>query len=89
MSTILWLRRDLRRDDLPALLAAHEAAGDGRVLPVFVLDPALWDTAGDARRAALRDALLRAREDYDGALVVRTGRPAEVLPELATQVAAT
>ena len=86
MSTILWLRRDLRRDDLPALVAAHEAAGDGRVLPVFVLDPRLWNGAGEARRAALRDALQRAQEEYDGALVVRHGDPAQVLAHLATQI---
>lgn len=89
MSTILWLRRDLRRDDLPALVAAHEAAGDGRVLPVFVLDPRLWNGAGEARRAALRDALQRAQEEYDGALVVRRGDPAQVLAHLATQTGAT
>lgn len=89
MSTILWLRRDLRRDDLPALIAAHEAAGDGRVLPVFVLDPRLWNGAGDARRAALRDALQRAQHDYNGALVVRRGAPAQVLAQLATETGAT
>ncbi len=28
MSTVLWLRRDLRRRDLPALGAAADAAAD-------------------------------------------------------------
>ncbi len=36
--SILWLRRDLRWSDHPALAAAH-AAGD--VVPLFVVDPAL------------------------------------------------
>ena len=35
MTSILWLRRDLRRTDHPALAAA---ADDGPVLPLFVLD---------------------------------------------------
>ena len=30
MTSLLWLRRDLRRRDHPALLAAREAAGDER-----------------------------------------------------------
>lgn len=88
MSAILWLRRDLRRDDLPALLAAHEAADGGEVLPVFVLDPTLWNGAGAARRAALRDALRRAQDAYEGALVVRRGDPAAVLPQLVAEVGA-
>ena len=55
-TSILWLRRDLRRGDLPALGAAHDAAtagsAAGEVAVVFVLDPALWQGAGDARRAS-------------------------------------
>lgn len=89
MTAILWLRRDLRRDDLPALIAAHEAAGSDVVLPVFVLDPALWEGAGAARQHALADALARVHDDYDGALVVRSGDPAHVLPALVAEVGAT
>ncbi len=87
-TTILWLRRDLRREDHPALRAAHEAADGGMVLPLFVLDPRLLDGAGTARRAALRDALDRARSAYDDALVVRVGDPADVLPQVAAQIGA-
>jgi deoxyribodipyrimidine photo-lyase len=55
-TSILWLRRDLRRSDLPALGAAHDAAGtgeghregQGEVAVVFVLDPTLWQDAGDS-----------------------------------------
>jgi len=46
----MWFRRDLRLGDNPALL---EAAADGPVLPLFVLDPALWGPAGPSRRAYL------------------------------------
>lgn len=57
----MWFRRDLRLADNPALRAA---ADDGPVLPLFVLDPALWGPAGPSRRAYLC-ASLRA---LDGAL---------------------
>ncbi len=50
----MWFRRDLRLSDNPALL---EAAADGPVLPLFVLDPALWGPAGPSRRAYLGASL--------------------------------
>ena len=64
MTSILWLRRDLRRRDLPALQAAASA---GPVLPLFVIDPQLWSSGGAARRAWLAATLLALRESYDGA----------------------
>ena len=54
MASVMWFRRDLRLGDNPALL---EAAADGPVLPLFVLDPALWGPAGPARRAYLGASL--------------------------------
>ena len=54
IATVMWFRRDLRLGDNPALL---EAAADGPVLPLFVLDPALWGPAGPSRRAYLADSL--------------------------------
>ncbi|GAA1816049.1 deoxyribodipyrimidine photo-lyase [Nocardioides marinus] len=68
----MWFRRDLRLADNPALIAAAE---DGDVLPLFVLDPALWGPAGPSRRAYLAaslrslDASLRQRRS--GLSVVR------------------
>src|SRR5690242_9216112 len=50
----MWFRRDLRLGDNPALL---EAVHDGPVLPLFVLDPALWGPAGPSRRAYLGASL--------------------------------
>ncbi len=85
MTAILWLRRDLRRADHPALAAAH---ADGPVLPVFVLDPAIYDSAGDVRRAWLAHTLRALNEAYDGRLCLRHGNPAEVLPALAAEVGA-
>ena len=52
--TVMWFRRDLRLHDNPALVEA--CAADG-VLPLFVLDPALWDPAGAPRRAYLAASL--------------------------------
>ncbi|HTW13742.1 MAG TPA: deoxyribodipyrimidine photo-lyase [Nocardioides sp.] len=53
-SAVMWFRRDLRLADNPALV---EAAGAGAVLPLFVLDPALWVPAGPSRRAYLGASL--------------------------------
>jgi deoxyribodipyrimidine photo-lyase len=79
---IAWFRRDLRVSDNQALAAALAAAD--LVLPLFVRDPVLLDPAQVGLRrlerleAALRalDVELRAR---GGRLVVRTGRPRDVL----------
>lgn len=53
-ASVMWFRRDLRLSDNPALL---EAAADGPVLPLFVLDPALWGPAGPGRRGYLAASL--------------------------------
>ncbi|MCM3514776.1 MULTISPECIES: deoxyribodipyrimidine photo-lyase [Nocardioides] len=53
-TSVMWFRRDLRLGDNPALL---EAASDGAVLPLFVLDPHLWGPAGPSRRAYLGASL--------------------------------
>ena len=67
MASVMWFRRDLRLGDNPALL---EAAADGPVLPLFVLDAALWGPAGPSRRGYL-GASLRA---LDAELLERGGR---------------
>jgi deoxyribodipyrimidine photo-lyase len=82
VTSVLWLRRDLRRRDLPALGAAAGAAADRTVLPLFVVDPALVEGAGHARLGALHEALTAAQESFDGALVVRVGRPEDVVPQV-------
>ena len=88
---LLWLRRDLRLNDHPALAAAM--AGGRRVVPVFVLDPRLlagprasanrtWFLLGALRELASE---LAAR---GAPLVVRTGRPEAVIPALAAAAGA-
>ncbi|MDQ3165094.1 MAG: DNA photolyase family protein [Actinomycetota bacterium] len=73
-TSVMWFRRDLRLADNPALLQAVAAGGDG-VVPLFVLDAALWRPSGRARRAYLRASLgdLGARL---GTLQLRSGDPA-------------
>jgi deoxyribodipyrimidine photo-lyase len=88
-TALLWFRRDLRLSDHPALLAAQEAAGDGgTVLPVFVFDDRLWRPSGGPRRQFLLDCLDDLRTSTGGALVLRHGDPARVVPELAAEVGA-
>ena len=88
MTSILWLRRDLRRRDHPALLAAREAAGGGDLVVAFVVDPRLWDRGGVARRAWLAANLETTNAAYDGSLTLLHGDPRRVLPELAARVGA-
>ena len=68
----MWFRRDLRLRDHPAL---RTAADNGAVLGLFVLDPALWRSAGPARRAWLAATLRSLDESMGGRLCVRLGRP--------------
>lgn len=87
--SLLWLRRDLRLHDHPALLRAAE---DGaRVLPVFVLDERLLATSGAARAAFLLRSLRALDADlreHGGRLVVRTGPPEDAIPALAREAGA-
>ena len=93
MSTnIWWLRRDLRLHDNQALEAA--LAGGDAVVPLFVLDEALLTlyAASEKRIAFMLDSLrsldrsLRERGSY---LVVRKGKPADVVPQVVRELGAT
>jgi deoxyribodipyrimidine photo-lyase len=92
MQTVVWwIRRDLRLTDNQALASALEQAES--VLPVFVLDPALWNSrrAGPKRLAFLLgglralDADLRARGSR---LIVRQGHPRDELASLLAETGA-
>lgn len=82
--TIVWFRRDLRISDHAPL---YRAAIRGAVIPVFVLDRALLhhpETA-PARVAFMLDCLRALDQDLrdrGSRLIVRSGDPVEVLPEL-------
>nr|WP_234971536.1 deoxyribodipyrimidine photo-lyase [Jatrophihabitans endophyticus] len=88
MTSVLWFRRDLRLRDNPAL---HEAAKDGPVVALFVLDHTLLKPAGAPRVAflyrALRalDAELR---EHGGELVVRRGDPVNAVPKVVRETGA-
>src|SRR6201992_1329575 len=88
MSAVLWFRRDLRLSDHPALLAA---ADEGPVVPLFVLDDALRKPSG-APRVAFMYRTLRALDaqlrEHGGGLVVRRGKPENVVPAVANEVGA-
>jgi deoxyribodipyrimidine photo-lyase len=82
MPAVMWFRRDLRLSDNPALLDA--ADNDGEVLPLFVIDPALWGPAGPPRRAYLAASL----RDLDArvGLAVRHGDPVTEVVRAAREV---
>lgn len=82
---VLWFRRDLRLEDHQALLRALSV---GPVLPLFIVDPA-FAQAGEPRQAALASALADLDRATDGALVIRHGKPVEVLVDVATSLGAT
>ncbi len=83
---VMWFRRDLRLDDLPALGVAAEA-GD-TVVPLFVLDPRVYGPVGPNRRHFLAATLTELDRQLGGKLVVRRGNPAEVVPAVAAQAGA-
>ena len=86
-TSVVWLRRDLRLSDNPALLAAEAEAGRDGVCVAVVLDRTLL--GGSDRRAARYLASLRALDtDLDGALTVLEGPPHRAVPALARELRA-
>ena len=88
---IVWLRRDLRTHDHPALSAAAESCE--QVVPLFVLDQRLLEGrfASGPRTAFMLGCLRELDgqlEAIGGGLCVRAGKPEEVLPQLAEQLGA-
>ena len=85
--SIMWFRRDLRLSDNPALLAA--GADGAEVVPLFVIDPTFADSGGP-RLAFLHDCLAALdaaiREQSGTGLVIRTGDPTVVVPQLAADL---
>jgi len=81
MTSIWWIRRDLRLTDNAAL---HSALTAGATLPVFILDPA-FENLSPRRRNFLYEGLasldkeLRKHNSY---LVIRKGKPVDILRQL-------
>jgi deoxyribodipyrimidine photo-lyase len=91
VTALVWFRRDLRLHDHPALIAALD--GHGTVVPVFCLDERLL--LGRHASGPRTQFLLECLADLGGELarrgsrlVVRLGRPEQVLPALARRVGA-
>ena len=82
----MWFRRDLRLTDNEALVAAARA---GSVTPLFVIDPKFFEHSGAPRLAFILRNLHELNKSMDGALVVRTGDPIDVVPAVAREVGAT
>lgn len=85
---VVWLRRDLRLADNPALA---DAAARGAIVPVFVLDPRLRGRSErrDAWFAATLAALDRQLRLHGARLVIRRGDPIGELVQVAREVGAT
>lgn len=90
MANVVWFRRDLRLTDQGVLAAAAAAAEP--ILPLFVIDQAIWSTAGPRRRSRLAASLQSLDEDIRNlggtGLVVRTGDPRVEVPAAAAAVGA-
>ncbi|WP_029290142.1 deoxyribodipyrimidine photo-lyase [Cellulomonas sp. HZM] len=95
MTSVQWFRRDLRLADNPSLVAAVRRARDdgGEVVPLFVVDPALWRSSGAPRLTHLAASLAaldaQVRDGGGRGLVVRHGRPEQAVAELSREVGAT
>ncbi len=88
-TSIVWFRRDLRLSGNPAW--ADATANAEAVVPLFVVDPRLWDRASGPRRALLAGhlrALDRQLAERSGRLHVLGGDPAEIVPALAESTGA-
>jgi deoxyribodipyrimidine photo-lyase len=89
VTAIVWFTRDLRVRDNPALRAALDGAE--RVVPVFCLDDRILHGrhASGSRTQFMLERLAdldQALRERGGRLVVRRGRPEDVLPTLGGDV---
>ena len=85
MTSIWWIKRDLRLDDNAALGAA---SADGPVVPAFVVDPIFLKHSGVPRLQFLFGTLRELDARMGGALVIRVGDPATEIAAVAQAVGA-
>ncbi|MEM6824740.1 MAG: FAD-binding domain-containing protein [Pseudomonadota bacterium] len=86
--TVLWLKRDLRIVDHPALTRA--AAAEEPVLPLYIVEPGLWagTDASDRQWQFVSDALCSLRSDLAGLgapLLIRVGSAVEVFEAIRSE----
>ncbi len=88
MTSVVWFRRDQRLTDNPAWTAGTRA---DRVVPLFVIDPIIFDTVPERRRSLLATGL-RALDSsltrFGGRLRVERGDPVTVVPSVVEEVGA-
>lgn len=89
---IIWFRRDLRLDDNTALRAAIDSGQP--VIPLFVFDPAILKSprVSVPRLKFMLDALDSLATElhkHQRELLVRHGKPAEIIPGIVQQSGAT
>src|SRR6056297_1874389 len=82
--TICWFKRDLRVHDHAAL---HFAAQHGRVLPLYIVEPELWQQpdASGRQYEFVQDCLADLRDDLESiglCLTIRVGAATDVLETL-------
>lgn len=87
MNVLVWFKRDLRPHDHAALT---RAAGMGRVLPLYIVEPELWRQPDAAARHwdFVAESLVALRADLaalGAPLVVRVGDAVQVLDRLCRQ----
>ncbi len=88
-TSIVWFRRDLRLTDNPAWAAATST--DSTVIPLFVVDPSLWDRCSPRRVATLvrhLTSLDRDLSERGGRLRIERGAPDAVLAAVARETGA-
>lgn len=91
MSSLVWLRQDLRLSDNPALF---EAAQRGKIAVVYILDdesPGLWKMGG-ASRWWLHHSLVALQADLKShgiSLILRKGKALSVLEKLVHELKVT
>ena len=96
MKIILWYCNDLRIHDHEALFKASEKTSE--VIPVYIFDPRLlaehhlgFPKTGKIRQQFLIESVKNLRENLQkigSNLIVRTGFPEDILPQLAQEIQA-
>jgi deoxyribodipyrimidine photo-lyase len=85
-TNIWWIRRDFRLHDNPSLTAAVKDAAS--LIPLFIIEPALMQTAAPKRKAFLVNALAdldRKLREKGSQLIVREGPASQAFHQLAEE----
>ena len=83
MTAIVWFKRDLRAHDHPALTLAS----DGPVIPLYIVEPALWAQPDASARQwdFIAESLTELRQtlaSLGAPLILRTGEAVDILSRL-------